>query len=981
MNKCLIIFAIALICFSQSKAQYSLDEVIVHDNTDTRLLDVNNKGMICGYYIHHTTSNEVGFVINDAGRIHNFFAPVGYTHTRVVSINDRDTPTILIRASNSIALNADADVFKSYYFPKGDSFSQWQQITLSVTNGYPTRVNNNNHMLGWYAQGSSINSARYFWLYFDSLQTKPANHSSQYYATRYTKPPAAPQPTFGSGINDNGIMCGYYYDLNNQTYTSFVFDINTNAFTIFNNFSGRQLYDINNSGFVVGRLISGSNERAFMGTYSGTTLTSILIPIFSQSMESEFTGVNDDTVIVGNYKHPTSGRWIGFVYRRNVSEFKLPGFIFNRHTWKMRNNHDYSASPNDTDIWTNKYFGSPNYGNYDIYANQSVKISKDIWPDGWQLADKSSYTWLGFCQEIDEYQYGPNANNSNNDSLNYQVTHRPLMFEKYTIYTADGEGKHLTEIINNDSFAYGSFGGYCYGFSYTVLQKLYDSTTYKNWFNVTQNKDAADYNNSDTQAINTIERTMIKQLDGNVYSQHGAPNFRKVPMWTGLYRLKNEFRKSHSEINPRTISFKITNNGWHSTMPYKIKTPLTLPIDNQRDTVFIYDSNIPNDSNQYFLVKGNMSIFNTNHDSFSNAYYTSGVTSINFNKPGVKDLPEFYGHKKHSNLKPNGINDDEPFYTFAINGSEDYTLKNNGNDSAYFVGDEFENNIEELTPKIPYNKKPIPFAYMSDTANAFSLKANVDNSYPFTKWTIINNTYAMGILRPTSNNTETDYGVFKNKYIAYGSKDNATKVMTLSYIQADYFDEFGVNYKIKNFVVKQDDSFITSSPEDYWYKIVRIGGDSTEYDISLQILDNGNLRTLNTTIGINGNSTHVYDPYYNGPQGNQLVIFVDEGNTGTYNDTLFLDPINIKEQFKNATYVSVYPNPVNDYLSIELSNHFNAAYELNITDITGKQIMKESINLRSGKASISLSNLSSGLYIVQIKKDGDNIYREKVFKK
>ena len=76
-----------------------------------------------------------------------------------------------------------------------------------------------------------------------------------------------------------------------------------------------------------------------------------------------------------------------------------------------------------------------------------------------------------------------------------------------------------------------------------------------------------------------------------------------------------------------------------------------------------------------------------------------------------------------------------------------------------------------------------------------------------------------------------------------------------------------------------------------------------------------------------------------------------------------------------ATKIEVYPNPVGDKLSIESAKYFNFNYE--IYDITGKQYLSGKLN--SNKASLDVSHLRSGIYILKIT-DSEGAIRKKFIK-
>lgn len=758
MNKYFYFIVVVLLNYTATNAQHSLDEFRVHSNQNVRLLDINDNGMLCGYYNNPNNSNERGFIVTGRGMFKDLPIISGFNHTRVISINDRDTPTIIIKASNAVGLSEPAMLYKAYYFPVGDSISLPTSITLTPNNPNPTKVNNKNYMVGWYTTGQgSVNQPRYLWVHFDSASVMPSNHSNQYYATRYVKPPTNYQPTSSGGVNDNGIVCGYYYDLDNTNYISYVFDLNSNTFTPFTSSINRQLLDINNAGLVVGKIVNGSQERPFMGTYSGSMLTSIPVSIFETglSIQSEFTGINNNGEIVGNYLHPTSGKWVGFIYRRNASEFRLPGFDFDKHTWKFENYYDYDDNPSNDKIWTNKYYKNNDYDNYDPVSNQAINVLNNTKFEGKSLIKSFTYSWLGFGKEADLDDMGEKANQSPQDSINYQTIFKPL-----TVLNCTEQSQART----HTSLVRVGFLGYCYGFTYTVLQRLYDYNTYLNWFGPQINALAGDSDNSDTISIFAIERSQMKQSDKRIIDKYNVYNHGKLSVWGGMHRLKTEMQKSINQTNPNGISIEFYS-GWHSVMPYKIKTPQALPLDyptQKHDTLFIYDSNIPGDSTQYILIQNNLSVISDVYNSIQGGG-SSPIATINFNTPGVKDLPSAFGHGQNSKFKPNAINDEDALFAINIYGANKYSIKDNNGDSATLQNNIWTNNISDISPKVPYNTTPIAYSYICDTTKELNFITQDYDSLTM-NWSSSNDNHNIGIYRETNNPIEMDYGVAKHKY-------------------------------------------------------------------------------------------------------------------------------------------------------------------------------------------------------------------------
>lgn len=66
------------------------------------------------------------------------------------------------------------------------------------------------------------------------------------------------------------------------------------------------------------------------------------------------------------------------------------------------------------------------------------------------------------------------------------------------------------------------------------------------------------------------------------------------------------------------------------------------------------------------------------------------------------------------------------------------------------------------------------------------------------------------------------------------------------------------------------------------------------------------------------------------------------------------------------TKFSVYPNPANDFLKLQLNNNSNENAMIIISDITGKIVIKQNVTAQQGLISISTSHLGTGSYIVKM---------------
>ena len=91
--------------------------------------------------------------------------------------------------------------------------------------------------------------------------------------------------------------------------------------------------------------------------------------------------------------------------------------------------------------------------------------------------------------------------------------------------------------------------------------------------------------------------------------------------------------------------------------------------------------------------------------------------------------------------------------------------------------------------------------------------------------------------------------------------------------------------------------------------------------------------------------------------------------------------VSVKETSSLSSDIKVFPNPVQDKISIDLGqNHNWEDLQLSITSIEGKTVFQKQINEKGNLLEVDLSNLTSGLFIIQISNLSEIIYSEKIVK-
>jgi hypothetical protein len=82
------------------------------------------------------------------------------------------------------------------------------------------------------------------------------------------------------------------------------------------------------------------------------------------------------------------------------------------------------------------------------------------------------------------------------------------------------------------------------------------------------------------------------------------------------------------------------------------------------------------------------------------------------------------------------------------------------------------------------------------------------------------------------------------------------------------------------------------------------------------------------------------------------------------------EAVSVSNTLNELTF-NVYPNPVTNNLHIQKSNASNGYYQVQITDVTGKALQSDMINVSNNTFDLSVNTIqwASGLYFVTVSKD------------
>lgn len=109
--------------------------------------------------------------------------------------------------------------------------------------------------------------------------------------------------------------------------------------------------------------------------------------------------------------------------------------------------------------------------------------------------------------------------------------------------------------------------------------------------------------------------------------------------------------------------------------------------------------------------------------------------------------------------------------------------------------------------------------------------------------------------------------------------------------------------------------------------------------------------------------------------GNNIVAYIATTDLGLLKYTIENATLGVTNPNAAANGIKIYPNPASDILNILVTDNNFEIENTEIYTITGQKV------LESNKKTISISNLSPGLYLVKTKADNNTYYTQKLVKK
>ena len=111
---------------------------------------------------------------------------------------------------------------------------------------------------------------------------------------------------------------------------------------------------------------------------------------------------------------------------------------------------------------------------------------------------------------------------------------------------------------------------------------------------------------------------------------------------------------------------------------------------------------------------------------------------------------------------------------------------------------------------------------------------------------------------------------------------------------------------------------------------------------------------------------------------NVCLTVSNENSSNTSCRTITLGTVSSDDESVSSADISLFPNPVQDYLLITLSEYVPAQGQVMIYDVTGRPVITQRIYY--GQNSVDMSALQAGVYVLKVMDEDIEIKEGKVVK-
>jgi hypothetical protein len=168
---------------------------------------------------------------------------------------------------------------------------------------------------------------------------------------------------------------------------------------------------------------------------------------------------------------------------------------------------------------------------------------------------------------------------------------------------------------------------------------------------------------------------------------------------------------------------------------------------------------------------------------------------------------------------------------------------------------------------------------------------------------------------------------------------------------------------------------------------IQTNGETTFYHIFRKFMDGSNGHSMgsmtagntythyaNSTISVNSAPAQGSFDFWVGTSNMDIIVWLQDDVTGEVlqSDYAMYNTSSVDEMDNLARFISVYPNPANDFAGVEIDLIDRSDVVINMVNAMGQTVYTEAQALDAGtqKLNLETSNLSAGLYFVNVNVNG-----------
>ncbi|MBS1518012.1 MAG: SBBP repeat-containing protein, partial [Bacteroidetes bacterium] len=513
--------------------------------------------------------------------------------------------------------------------------------------------------------------------------------------------------------------------------------------------------------------------------------------------------------------------------------------------------------------------------------------------------------------------------------------------------------------------------GACFGMAASSLLAFYKNESFYNQFPILNNVENI-YDLSPSSGISKIVNWLHQsQYFGATAGRYSLPVdlAGQTPVIV-LNNLESRFSKTTTpgKLNEILAIFSESGGG-HAVVPYAIEK-----VNDSIKYLYIYDNEYPGIDTARFIINtiSNSCIHNMNNTPIKRMYLAGSLESFLGEQTFEENIQNSYSNN-------NTLNDSILFFN-SINSSIFYLNQNGDTISGFRITDSsfIGNKNFGFSPMTNGRVNP-PVYYKLPYTNY--LKVILKDFDPSEQTSFLSfdfdSTTSYKIERTDSvQSNQNDIYLIDNDYFSFVNSNPVQKrINLLTIITENLQSKKEKTFDISKFVTIQNDTVFMKKNNDNL--VLKSTGSSKTYTLKLNYIDSsGNKSFYNPSVFLPLNSTHIISPVWDSIKTKPVKIYVDLGNNGTIDDTVFIsDTVLTKinntnnEIPGNYKLYQNYPNPFNPSTMIKYEIKIDGLVTLKVYNILGTEVASLVNEVKQAgryEAEFNGSNLGSGIYYYRL---------------